>query len=129
MSSFQIDDEFAGEVLQHKWCQQEKGHFATKSAGAGKVYLHRFVWGLKHGTVPQIIDHINGDPTDNRLANLRPADFTLNNGNRRMRKPTRCGLPRGVDQVGVRFRARIRESGARVFIGLFDTAEEASAAY
>ena len=37
------------------------------------VFNHRVVFALCHGFCPEIIDHINGVTSDNRIENLRPA--------------------------------------------------------
>jgi hypothetical protein len=37
-------------------------------------YVHRIIWLVVHGSWPEAeIDHVDGNPTNNRLANLRPA--------------------------------------------------------
>ena len=39
-----------------------------------QVYrTHRLVYLYHHGYVPELIDHINQNPNDNRVDNLRPA--------------------------------------------------------
>ena len=43
---------------------------------------HRVVWALFNDEVPDIIDHINRDVTDNRIENLRESNHTLNSYNR-----------------------------------------------
>lgn len=47
--------------------------------------IHRLVWMSVNGPIPPglVIDHINRDKADNRLANLRLADAGLNSRNRR----------------------------------------------
>lgn len=45
-------------------------------------YAHRIIWKMVHGTDPEHIDHINGDPSDNRLANLRSVLHADNTRNR-----------------------------------------------
>jgi hypothetical protein len=129
--AFQIDEEFAEQVLARKWSVAGGGYIATY-VGRRTVLLHRFVWGLKHGSCPEMLDHASGDKRDNRLANLRPATHSLNNRNVRPRNRG-SGLPPGVKRlVGSRtrpFGARIRINGRRCHLGVFSTAEEASAAY
>ena len=42
---------------------------------------HRAVWAVVHGYLPVVIDHINGNPYDNRLENLREVSASENNKN------------------------------------------------
>lgn len=57
-------------------------------------YVHRVVWESAYGPIPDgmWIDHINGDPTDNRLENLRLATVSQNNMNMRRRKDNKAGV-------------------------------------
>lgn len=56
----------------------------------GKVYsAHRVAWALHHGSwIPDgvEIDHVNRDPSDNRIENLRLATKTQNGHNKTMRR-------------------------------------------
>lgn len=128
--SFLVDDEFAKHVQAFSWRSHYKGYLIAKCKGS-RIYLHRFVWSLKHGECPQMLDHVNGDKTDNRLCNLRPATASMNNRNRRVH---RTHLPQGVSLASrcprnKPFRASTQVNGKFMHIGYFGSADEASVAY
>jgi hypothetical protein len=56
------------------------GYLHGKVFGA-KLQAHRVIWKLVHGVDPDTIDHINGDPSDNRLENLRDCTVAENSRN------------------------------------------------
>jgi hypothetical protein len=125
-----VDDEHAEAVLRHCWSMSSRRYLAATVNGR-RVLLHRFVWRLRHGDCPPLLDHINGDKTDCRTSNLRPANSTLNNLN--SRKPRRA-LPPGVYFDGRRvgsktYQAKGCRDGKCEHLGMFATPEEASAAY
>ena len=54
-----------------------EGYFQGKFQG--RYYrAHRIIWRLQTGESPDVIDHINGDRTDNRWANLRNVSWIEN---------------------------------------------------
>jgi hypothetical protein len=96
-----------------------------------KQYLaHRLAWLYVTGEwPPQQVDHVNQNKVDNRWANLRAASHGQNVINRSYRRP-KHNLPRGVRPAyGGRFEAWIGSKVNRRFLGSFDTADEAHAAY
>ena len=60
-----------------------------------EVEMHQVVWALNYGRWPTQIDHINGNPKDNRIENLREVSYSENNMNRLLAwKPNpSTGLP------------------------------------
>lgn len=99
-----------------------------------KLYAHRVAWALYTGEWPKHeIDHINGIRSDNRIANLRDVDASVNRQNQR--SPTsrsstgHLGVSRGRPNRRKRFRAQVTHAGKQVWLGYFATAEEAHAAY
>ena len=92
---------------------------------------HHLAWLYMHGTLPvKFIDHLNGSRSDNRISNLRPADYVINNQNRRAaacNNPTRLlGVGRRLDG---KYIARIMARGEKHFLGVFDSAELAHETY
>lgn len=74
------------------------------------------------------IDHINGDSLDDRPSNLREATRKQNLYNKKPR-PRRDGLPAGVYRHVGHYSSRITHDGVCHFLGRYDTAEDAHAAY
>lgn len=103
--------------------------YVVLSVEGMELYAHRVAWALHHGAWPQaMLDHKDGDKGNNRLDNLREASHSLNNHNRA--GWSKSGF-KGVTKDRKRFRAQIGGdgSGKPVYLGTFDTAEEAHAAY
>lgn len=94
-----------------------------------KLYkAHRLAWLYVHGVFPpDQIDHINGNRSDNRIANLRPAS----NGQNRKNATAygRVRLKGVVAHVSGGFVARIQHEGRRVHLGYFKDAVSAAEAY
>lgn len=97
-----------------------------------RAYLaHRIVWLLTYGVWPDgIIDHINRDPRDNRVTNLRLCTHPENHANTNLRSDNTSGI-KGVSWA-VRQRkwvARIRANGRVRHLGYFASKDDAAAAY
>lgn len=123
------------------WNQRFAGRraFTAKSLGyhvgtvtGCKVYAHRVAWIHYYGELPpegRLIDHINGDKTDNRIVNLRLVTRQQNIHN----KPARGGTSKhkGVqwNKNAKKWHATIRHEGKSRHLGLFDSEEEAAARY
>ncbi|HEX5183606.1 MAG TPA: HNH endonuclease [Allosphingosinicella sp.] len=89
-----------------------------------ELLAHRVIWKLVHGLDPDHIDHIDGDRSNNKLANLRSVTPSENNRNRRQPKTNTSGA------IGVCW---VESEGAwvayvRVHLGYFDRFEDAVAA-
>lgn len=91
---------------------------------------HRLAWLYVHGKWPDnVIDHINGIPYDNRIANLRDVDMSANICNQRRARSDNATGVLGVKRVKNRYTASIGIRGKNNFLGSFNTAEDAHAAY
>lgn len=102
-----------------------KDGYASIKIG-GKAYkAHRLAWLYMTGNWPEEIDHRDRDPSNNRWENLREATHAENCRNRIYSNSTGAtGVSR---ERNGRFRARIKKDGIRIFLGIFDTPDEAHA--
>lgn len=94
-------------------------------------YAHRLAWLYVHGApVPPIIDHIDGNPSNNRIANLRAATHPQNIANARRRRDNTSGF-KGVSWHSQtrKWLAQIGRGGKTYHLGLFETPELAHQAY
>lgn len=96
-----------------------------------RCYAHRLAWFYVHGEWPvEEIDHISGNPSDNRLCNLRLATSGQNKANSGLPRHNTSGF-KGVsyDKRDRRWYAYISLSNRKKHLGVFDTPEEAHAVY
>ena len=95
-----------------------------------RLYLaHRLAWLWINGSWPDDqIDHRDCDGLNNRLGNIRTCTSRQNHGNTRTHRRNKAGL-KGVAPAGNKYAAYIQISGATEYIGTFETAEAAHAAY
>lgn len=92
---------------------------------------HRVAWLFSYGVWPaKQLDHINGIRDDNRIVNLREATSAQNHQNRKPHADNTSGFTGVYFDKGIaRWCARIRAKPERIFLGTFDSAEDASTAY
>ena len=101
----------------------------------GKLFLeHRLIWIYHNGPIPDglLIDHIDGDVSNNRIENLQPLSQRDNTVKGRLVTAKKSKLPVGV-YLECRTRvptylAKVRHNGKRECLGTFHTPEEAFAA-
>lgn len=65
------------------------GYFSVRFNGI-TFQTHRIIFFLHNGYCPDVIDHIDGNPSNNIIDNLREATFSENNSNTRTRKDNFC---------------------------------------
>lgn len=129
-TAYLVDDFMYSELSKYKWCQDTYGYAVRRNDNieikTNKIILHRFVIGAKKG---EIVDHINGDITDNRLCNLRICTKSQNAVNSKMRSNNKTGF-RGVSiYYKNKYVAEIWKDNKKIKIGVFDNKTEAAIAY
>lgn len=58
-------------------CLRKDGYFFGQYART-KLYAHRVIYELHHGVTPDKIDHIDGNPSNNCISNLRSVTHAQN---------------------------------------------------
>ena len=100
----------------------DTGHGYWKISIHGeRYYAHRLAFLWMTGEIPKEVDHINQCKSDNRWEDLRASNHSENLHNIVGRS--------GVRKRHGRWYARIRNPGQQRHIGVFDTKQEALAAY
>ena len=92
---------------------------------------HHLVWLLTYGVWPEReVDHKFGDRSDNRPCHLRLATHSQNVQNMKLKTDNTSGFKGAMwYKRNQKWGSSITANGVRRFLGLFDTAEEAAAAY
>ena len=105
------------------------------SVNCRQVYAHRLAWFAATGVWPtEDIDHIDGNPGNNHISNLRFADRQMNHQNLGGAQKNNTVGVLGVCWSGARKAsgrrptARARLNGKTIHLGTFDTVEEAAEA-
>lgn len=96
-----------------------------------RYLAHRLAWAIVHEEEPPpLIDHRNGDPSDNRIANLREATRAQNAMNSKLYRNSKSGI-KGVswDKVSRKWAVSIYANGKGINLGRFDHKSTAAAAY
>lgn len=97
----------------------KSGHCSVSINGK-RFYVHRLIWEIHNGQIPSgmVIDHINGNPGDNRIENLRCVTQQINLLNKRKQSNNASGI------TGVGFhkqRNKWRATFMNRHLGVFDS--------
>jgi len=95
-------------------------YFAAKLNGK-RQQVSRLIYMYHYGYMPKIVDHINGNTSDNRIENLREATASGNNHNRAIAKNNKSGI-KGVffcNQMN-KWKTQITINYKQIHLGYYD---------
>lgn len=110
------------------------GYVFISVPGYGQLGAHRLAWIYVHGLTigGAEIDHRDTNPSNNAIDNLRIATSSEQKQNKKVQSNNRSGLKGAFYHAahkGKKWRTQIRVEGKVIFLGYFETAEEAHKAY
>jgi hypothetical protein len=120
-----VDDSDVELLSKHIWSLRDG--YAVTTVNGKRIWMHRLLVQCQGAFVP---DHKNRNRLDNRRDNLRVATHGQNAANQSIRKDNTSGF-KGVSwnkSVG-RWKAQIRDSGKKLYLGCFSDAIDAAKAY
>jgi hypothetical protein len=138
-----VDDEDYDRLNEHRWCAQKhvtKKFYATRSSPTdsngkrNKIHMHRVITNAPKG---KQVDHINGNPLDNRKENLRVCTNSENQMNRGKQGNNKSGYKgirhmkdkRMINELSKPWQAKIQLNRKKIHLGMYKTKEEAARAY
>lgn len=115
-----------------KSCVKKSHKYRRITINRKQYVLHRIIYQMHYGdlTIDDVIDHIDQNPQNNKIENLRRADVYVNNQNQGTRKNNTSGY-KGVSwsKQKQRWRATITILGKHKTLGFFLEKEEAYECY
>ena len=92
-----------------------------------KHYVHRLVFLYHYGFLPESVDHIDGDKSNNRIENLRAASLHQNNYNVKTRKSSKSGFKNvNWNKKNNNWNVTLAANNKSMYFGAFDDLELAS---
>lgn len=128
----------AGKIFNGRFSGKVAGHYHTRNGYLevrldGKLYKgHRIIWKLLTGEDPEnMLDHIDGDVSNNKIENLRIANAQENarNGSKRPKKANSTSVYKGVGLTSGGKWASYITVGDKPFVKEFKTELEAALDY
>ena len=87
----------------------------------GKFYLaHRIIFALNYGYMPKFIDHIDGNPSNNSIDNLRKCNLSENQCNSKLRVDNKSNI-KGVtwNKAKNKWQVQLQIQGINKYFGLY----------
>ena len=117
-----IDETDLDLAMRYSWCVNARG-YAHAHINHKWITLHRYLLGITDPNVT--IDHINGDPLDNRRSNLRVCTQAQNVQNRGLSKNNTSGHAGVVALKSGHFGVKITVARKQIWLGTYKDFDDA----
>lgn len=112
-------------LMKYPWYRRG---YAVRHYCGKMILMHREVARRMGLDLSNCIDHVNGNKLDNRRCNLRAATQAENNRNNHVIRSNTGYKGVSKDKYG-KYRSQIGFNGEAIYLGRFDTPEQAAEAY
>ena len=120
---FYFDLEDYDKIKDYCWCFNDQDYIVAHNKSGNNIRLHRLILNINNKDI--IIDHKNRRKNDNRKSNLRIATKSENAMNRPADIRSTTGY-KGVHKVGNKYTANIGLNNETIYLGIFDSMEDAA---
>ena len=120
---FYFDLEDYDKIKDYCWCFNDQDYIVAHNKSGNNIRLHRLILNINDKDI--IIDHKNRRKNDNRKSNLRIATKSENAMNRPTDIRSTTGY-KGVHKVGNKYTANIGLNNETIYLGIFDSMEDAA---
>lgn len=129
---FIFDLEDLEKIKNKKWCLNNEEGYISTVINRKTIFFHNFIFNDNKTGHAMKRDHINRNKLDNRKCNLRLVSNSLNNMNKGIQKNNNIGF-KGVCvkscKPTIKYVAQISFNKKKMYLGYYDTPEEASVVY
>ena len=95
----------------------------------GKSHMaHRLAFLMYYNRMPDFIDHIDGDKSNNAISNLRECTKFQNGYNRGPKKDNTSGY-KGVTRKNSKWQSKISYEGKEIYLGVYECKHDAAMAH
>jgi hypothetical protein len=98
-------------------CLDDKGYINVRLSGRMHK-AHRLIFAMHHGYMPNLVDHIDGNKSNNKIENLRDCSKSQNGMNRHHPSSSSTGH-RNVYKKGAAFQVALRSDKKTIYVGSF----------
>lgn len=122
-NKYYVDTDDYDLIKNHTWRLDPSNNYFCTAIDGKKVYLHRLIMGCTFGD-KKIVDHINGDRSDCRKANLRIVTYLENAWNAKTINPYGA---KNIRNRGGSYEVRIGYKNSQFQVGSFSNLDDAIA--
>ncbi len=104
------------------------GGYKSIHIGGKRILTHRAIFIYHNGEIPKnyVIDHINGEPLDNRIENLRAVSKSQNNQNSKINVANTSGtIGVSFQKASQKWKSSIKLKGKDKYLGYFTDKDDA----